>query len=590
MRYVHDRGIIKRSAIRVGVISAVFVLAAQAVTGVLSTRTAQAIMPGETIVLPTDFANDASHWTFHDDIKDSTDPLHAATPTQTENHKTDHNPTPTEGDNGAVKLSADDGEKWNLATMLYSGTKLSDISGFSFDVYSDNPSQSYVNVDVNFNSLDYGPGIVDHGRLIYVPQGVGINAWSHQEAAGSGEWRWSKFHSYGDKWPDGEASPTRTWDDIKATFPNAYVSSTVKQIVLGADHFGGVYFRADGDNPVTAYYDHVQITTPSQSTLYNFELPKPDAPTLVSPADGAIVQGASLTNVWDPVPGADHYIYESYKDAAASEVRWTQNVAGTSKTATNVADTTFWWRVKAVDGDGVESDWSELWKLTVDNTAPQWLPGPYHLWPNNNAEVEEGSEIIMQWVDATDANEGIKYFYQVSKSSEVQSIGGEFVSPIWTFGPLDESQLDSTGTAVGEYYWHVRACDAADNCTPWTDPWRGSVVESQASEEETEEDQGVQLQGAPAPGNFPLQFAVAGVGPGPDGGNPAQSDGNTDGTDGDQGEVLGVSDESTDTGGNTSESGETSPSKAKFVIPAAVAGGGSLWWLIAAALRRRSGY
>jgi hypothetical protein len=42
----------------------------------------------------------------------------------------------------------------------------------------------------------------------------------------------------------------------------------------------------------------------------------------------------------------------------------------TSKSATNVADTVYWWRAKAVDAAGNESAWSPLWKLTVDSTSP----------------------------------------------------------------------------------------------------------------------------------------------------------------------------------------------------------------------------
>ena len=51
-------------------------------------------------------------------------------------------------------------------------------------------------------------------------------------------------------------------------------------------------------------------------------------------------------------------------------MRWRENFTSTSKTATNVADSAYWWRVKAVDHAGNESPWSELWKLTVDSTAP----------------------------------------------------------------------------------------------------------------------------------------------------------------------------------------------------------------------------
>lgn len=100
----------------------------------------------------------------------------------------------------------------------------------------------------------------------------------------------------------------------------------------------------------------------------------PTAPTNVSPANGAIVNGASVTQTWGASASSDvaHYVYESYHDAAGNNLRWHEQFNGTtlSKTATNVADGSYWWRVKAVDAAGNESAWSPLWKVTIDNKAP----------------------------------------------------------------------------------------------------------------------------------------------------------------------------------------------------------------------------
>jgi len=97
----------------------------------------------------------------------------------------------------------------------------------------------------------------------------------------------------------------------------------------------------------------------------------PDAPTLIAPLNDAVVKGIpSLTNSWNSVSGAVKYKYESYNDSAMTSPRWSGEFTTTSKTANNVAETTFWWRVKAVDAAGNESGWSNLWKVTIDNTAP----------------------------------------------------------------------------------------------------------------------------------------------------------------------------------------------------------------------------
>jgi len=96
----------------------------------------------------------------------------------------------------------------------------------------------------------------------------------------------------------------------------------------------------------------------------------PANPSLSSPANNLVTRGDVLKNEWSAVDGAYKYIYESYHDEEAQNPRWHEEFDTTSKTAYNVKDATFWWRVKAVDLAGNESGWSYLWKVTVDNTAP----------------------------------------------------------------------------------------------------------------------------------------------------------------------------------------------------------------------------
>jgi hypothetical protein len=131
------------------------------------------------------------------------------------------------------------------------------------------------------------------------------------------------------------------------------------------------------NTPEGVYYWHVKAVDnlgneSAWSTAWKFTVDNtvPSAPTLISPADNAFVNGAVLTNQWSSVSDATKYVYESYNDAGATSLRWHQEFTGTSKTATNVADAVFWWRVKAVDAAGNESGWSTLWKITVDNTNP----------------------------------------------------------------------------------------------------------------------------------------------------------------------------------------------------------------------------
>ena len=109
-----------------------------------------------------------------------------------------------------------------------------------------------------------------------------------------------------------------------------------------------------------------------KTRLFTVDNLPPTAPALVSPADGATVNGANVTQVWsDSDLSIDHFVYESFNDASATSLRWQQTFSSTtfSKVAVNVADSIYWWRVKAVDAIG-NTSMSPLWKLIIDNTPP----------------------------------------------------------------------------------------------------------------------------------------------------------------------------------------------------------------------------
>lgn len=129
-----------------------------------------------------------------------------------------------------------------------------------------------------------------------------------------------------------------------------------------------------------------------------------DAPTLVSPENNAVVNGTSITQEWtDASTDIDHYIYESYNDDAATSLRYHATYTTTNKTATNVADTEFWWRVKAVDTAGNESEWSDLWRLVVDSTA---------VAPNGDTQAH--ITLVKETVDSSDGT----FDFDVTNESE----------------------------------------------------------------------------------------------------------------------------------------------------------------------------
>ncbi len=96
-------------------------------------------------------------------------------------------------------------------------------------------------------------------------------------------------------------------------------------------------------------------------------------PSLLSPANNAVINGAYVKQCWTPVGGATAYYYQSCNDADCSSERFhntydsVTELATACKTASGVANATYYWRVKAIIGNYVSS-FSETRKITIDNT------------------------------------------------------------------------------------------------------------------------------------------------------------------------------------------------------------------------------
>lgn len=185
------------------------------------------------------------------------------------------------------------------------------------------------------------------------------------------------------------------------------------------------------------------------------------APTLVSPLNESTVDGTNLINKWQSVDGATGYVYESYNDAAMTMPRWSRPIAGTEKSAANVAHgTTFWWRVKAVGTENKESAWSDLWEVTINNSMPTV---PSITTPANGQKFKENT-IRAQWTASSDP-EGVKG-YEIEY--DYLRDGKRAVDYRTTNNVYRDQSL--SGSVQGNFTIRVRAIDTLDNKSDWSAP------------------------------------------------------------------------------------------------------------------------
>lgn len=168
----------------------------------------------------------------------------------------------------------------------------------------------------------------------------------------------------------------------------------------------------------------------------------PDAPVLVSPANGAVQNGGPVQK-WSHANPSDvaYYRYESYSDAAMMAPIYSTTTTNTQRTIGGAQNLTLYWRVGAVDAAGNVA-WSDLWELTVDNTVPVLVIDTYTV---------NGGEITP---DLTTTETGLTYAW-------TQTVGpaSAVISDPTALAPT------FTITEDGVYEFQIVAMDEAGNST-----------------------------------------------------------------------------------------------------------------------------
>lgn len=180
------------------------------------------------------------------------------------------------------------------------------------------------------------------------------------------------------------------------------------------------------------------------------------APALISPANlstGVLMTGVQLD--WTSVPNATDYEYEYDTNAG-----FTSPVAGSTTSLSAMTGalsnyTTYYWRVRAVNGN-VVSPWSPVWSFETELQ----LAAPSLISPADLSTGISATGVTLDW--SPDAN-AVSYDYEYSTTAN-------FSANVTAGNVTSSLAVTATLNALTTYYWRVRSVNGAV-VSPWSVVW-----------------------------------------------------------------------------------------------------------------------
>ena len=215
----------------------------------------------------------------------------------------------------------------------------------------------------------------------------------------------------------------------------------------------------------------------------------PSGVSLISPSNNEYLSAGTVNFIWhaatDNISGVDHYVLEYAFDNGFTQGVVDTAIADTTF-ATVLADTTYYWRVKAVDGVNNEGVFSSTWQFEIDTSSPStavlvspiggtWLTDTQvdFEWSTVSEITGTGDTDEFSTTEKTKSNRPsirerstnidapVRYILQVDTVTS-------FSSPL----AIDTLATTTTTIALTEdiYFWRVKAYDLAGNQGPYTQP------------------------------------------------------------------------------------------------------------------------
>jgi hypothetical protein len=199
------------------------------------------------------------------------------------------------------------------------------------------------------------------------------------------------------------------------------------------------------------------------SDVWQMQVANP--PVLVSPANNATVTTTAPSFSWNSLTGAAKY--EIQISTANTFITFSDHAspAVTNYTSAYLANGTYYWRVRGVDIASTPGPWSATWAVKVNSlkdTTPPTNPSSLTSSSHTVSQPSNNNQVVVSW--SGDASDNVGGSGVAGYSTLWDQNPGS--TPSTTVNhPKDVLTETSTSLADGSWYFHLRTCDYAGNCS-----------------------------------------------------------------------------------------------------------------------------
>jgi hypothetical protein len=192
----------------------------------------------------------------------------------------------------------------------------------------------------------------------------------------------------------------------------------------------------------------------AQTFFFTIDTSAPSVPVLITPTNSLYTQDSLPIFIWyhstDNYSNVNHYQLQYAKNSSFTGGT-SINVNDTSyQVLTGLDDTTYYWRVKAIDTLGNQSSWSSVWSFEIDTR----IPNTTTLVSPINGQWLTNTSVVLNWSPVTfDAKSPVQYILQVDTNTTFTT----------SISDTTNRTSDTLTLLQDRYYWRVKAFDLAGN-------------------------------------------------------------------------------------------------------------------------------